>query len=404
MLKTLFTSFVLATLALVGGWGVMNALGYRFVDSAKPMAGLTGKDTSATTTFLPSTFRTDNEIAINKEHSESATIQSLLDSHQFNRAVKLLDQRYSRLDNSELDQFKQLFHQKATQLRESGQSQLALQLLYSYAKSYDDIESWNLLSHLAQEIENWDIALIATLRASALENQTDLLLDKLEALVRISRHLRSQLEHQGDNLGILGLAQQLHDQHPGFSRFQLDLARAHLRLGQTAEAQRLLQYLVYDPELGAIASQILDQNTVIEEETEIEPTNRTPDVVVPLIRMGDSLLINIIIDSRPLRLLLDTGASITALSLEAIQRLGLNPTGRYIQLSTANGLRTAQLYSADYVNIGGLMKRKLIVAEIDMSNSSGIQGLLGTDLLNKIDPRYSYIIDNQKNALIFRRR
>ncbi len=103
-------------------------------------------------------------------------------------------------------------------------------------------------------------------------------------------------------------------------------------------------------------------------------------------------------------MLLDTGASITALSLDAIQRLGLEPTGRYIQLSTANGLRTAQLYSANNIRIGRLKKRHLIVAEVDMPSSSGVQGLLGTDLLNSIDQRYSYLIDNQKNALIFRRR
>jgi len=44
----------------------------------------------------------------------------------------------------------------------------------------------------------------------------------------------------------------------------------------------------------------------------------------------------------------------------------------------------------------------MVIAEIEFSSNSPFQGLLGTDLLNQLDTNYSYIIDNQKNALIFR--
>lgn len=396
---------ILAAMVLAGSWGVLNALGYRFTD-LKPI-----QIDRVPEHALP--ININQESLVNQERDietqrtpdqDDESIQSLLDSNQFNRAVQQLDQIYTRLDNSELEQFKYLFHQKATQLRKSGQSQLAAQLLYSYAQSYDDIESWELLSAVAQELEDWEVALIATLRASALENRADFLLEKQQTLVKISRYLRTQLERQGDLVGMLELAQQLHDQHPGFLRFQLDLARAHLKLDQRDKAEPLLQSLVYDPELGSIARQILDQSSPTEESAAPSPKKVSKDIIVPLIRRGDSFFINVSVESRPLRLLLDTGASITALSLEAIQQLGLRPTGRFIQLNTANGVRTAQLFGANNVRIGGLRKRNVIVAEIDMPNSSGIQGLLGTDLLNDIDQRYSYLIDNQHNALIFRRR
>ena len=47
--------------------------------------------------------------------------------------------------------------------------------------------------------------------------------------------------------------------------------------------------------------------------------------------------------------------------------------------------------------------RDLVVAEINLGNSQRFQGLLGTDLLNKVGADYSYLIDNENNALIFRR-
>ena len=97
----------------------------------------------------------------------------------------------------------------------------------------------------------------------------------------------------------------------------------------------------------------------------------------------------------------DTGASITSLSQSTIDRLGLEPSGRAIQLSTANGTRRSELFQTERIRLGRLSVNNLLVASIDLGNNSRIDGLLGTDLLNQIDSRYSYVIDNQRNALIF---
>jgi len=45
-----------------------------------------------------------------------------------------------------------------------------------------------------------------------------------------------------------------------------------------------------------------------------------------------------------------------------------------------------------------------VVAEIDLGRDGEFEGLLGTDLLNRVNKDYAYLIDNQKNELIFRRR
>lgn len=123
---------------------------------------------------------------------------------------------------------------------------------------------------------------------------------------------------------------------------------------------------------------------------------------MPLITAGSSFLIDVTIEQQSSRLLLDTGASITALSTELIKQLNLSPTGQSIQLSTANGVTNARLYRVKNLRLGQLILKNMIVAEIHMGRRSRFQGLLGTDALNQFNPRYSYIIDNQKSALIFR--
>ena len=101
-------------------------------------------------------------------------------------------------------------------------------------------------------------------------------------------------------------------------------------------------------------------------------------------------------------LLLDTGASITALSRELIDRLNLQPLNRQIRLNTANGSTLAELYQVERLQLGRLVLSDIVIADIDMGSTSNFQGLLGTDTLNKLRNDYDYVIDNGQKALIFK--
>ena len=113
---------------------------------------------------------------------------------------------------------------------------------------------------------------------------------------------------------------------------------------------------------------------------------------------------NSTIENTSARLLLDTGASITSLSSNLVRRLKLVPTGRSIRLGTANGIANARLYRIEQLRFGSVVLQDMVVAEIDLGNNRGFQGLLGTDALNQLKPQYSYVIDNHASALIFRKR
>jgi len=325
-------------------------------------------------------------------------IQKWLAKRQFQLASGYIDEHYSELSSSELSQIKQLFLDGEPNLDK----------LLAASSLFDELDVWEALASAAIEQRNWNVGFKALLRASELENSSTQLEEKLASLVRVTSHLRAGLERVGDEIGIKDIYQRAYDLHPTYPRFQLELAYAQLRIGDETAAKQLLAPLLYDPELGEIASQTLARIESQQPEPSQEPTAASNiqgnDIVVPLQRLGNSFFVNTSINNRSTRLLLDTGASITALSSNLISRLNLEPTGQTIQLSTANGQTSAQLYRTQKLRLGRLQLSGLVVAEIELSQGERFDGLLGTDALNQINSDYSYLIDNEENALIFRRR
>ena len=342
-------------------------------------------------------------------------IDQLMLANRWNDAVSVIDNAYQQADAQELELFKQQVITRATHLADNHNDAHASALLEAYANAFNDVDAWRELGASATRLSNWDAAVDAYLNASRLEYQPEAFASLMQAVIRSAAHVRASLEQQGDQLGVLHLYQQLYDQHPDYARFQLELAQSFLRLGDDVSAIPLLEMLQYDAELGALGKQKLatveqrlESLAIARQQGEIAErpidTHRQPDIVVPLIRSGNSFVLDVNLNSRSVRMLLDTGASITALSSHLISRLNLKPTGRYIKLTTANGVRRSQLFQSDSLRIGTFAIKNLVVAEVDLSRNHGVQGLLGTDVLNKIDPQFSYIIDNQSNSLIFRRK
>jgi clan AA aspartic protease (TIGR02281 family) len=335
--------------------------------------------------------------------------QALLLDHYPQQAAHYIESIYSQISSQDLIAFKRLFHLQASDYQASGDTERQKQLSMVAGDLFDDVRFWDNAVYLALSQKDWSNALISLRHSTSLENQPDVLQKKLFDLVKVASHLRAHYETLGDQLGIKELYQALYDEHPSYPRFQLELAQSHLRLGNKNLARPLLKQLQYDPELGAIAEQKLTDieksgSTAVVARATDDPDRRPTDMVVPLRRVGNSLVVAGSVNGRSVSLLLDTGASITALSQDLISRLNLQATGDSVQLSTANGVTNASLYRISKMRLGRVFVEDAVVAGIDLRASGSFQGLLGTDILNKADPRYSYVIDNSKNALIFRRK
>jgi hypothetical protein len=256
---------------------------------------------------------------------------------------------------------------------------------------------------------DWVDAVRVLAHSTTLENDFDRYANSLNALETAASQMRSQLAAQNDSIGVLALYRRLFEQYPQHPRFQLELARALVATGDLVSARTQLEPLLYEPDLGSVVAQeiaAIDEqlSAVFKKREQRNAVTQTGSnqIVVPLIRAGNSLLVDTQLDGQKARLLLDTGASITAFSSALIAQLSLRETGQTVRLSTANGVTTARLFKADRLDIGRITFSDLIVAEIDLPYDGQISGLLGTDVLGRMSDRYSYVIDDQQNALIFK--
>ncbi len=410
------TTLVLCSLLLIGGWGVWKI----FVNSQsnkEPNGGFTAYTTGAlpnieSTPPINSKSRSVNlPQPITRSYAlDFERIKELLIADQFEDAVDQANSLYSSLNGSQAIFLKDTFISHAKQLQESNQTRKSLSLLKSFNQYFNDIEAWELMGQLAVTLKLWPTAVDAYTRYSLLEHRPELLEMKLVELTKVANLYRNDLQKHGDHLSVRDLFQNLYEAHPTNAQFQLSLAQAQIAVSNIDDARQILNLLQYDPELGNLAKQVLDQldkdaqSNKPEEVATLKDDSLPSDIVVPLRKVGTSFLANVSFGNKPVPMLLDTGASITSMSTAVINRLGFEPIGRNIQISTANGLTTAPLYRATKVRLGRFNIEGLVVAEIDLGRDGEFEGLLGTDLLNRVNKDYAYLIDNQKNELIFRRR
>jgi aspartyl protease family protein len=90
------------------------------------------------------------------------------------------------------------------------------------------------------------------------------------------------------------------------------------------------------------------------------------------------------VNGMPLRFLVDTGASVIALSVDDAKRAGVNYlAGSRGQVQTANGIATVYLVKLDAVKVGEILLNNVDAAVID-GNKLPI-ALLGMSFLNRME-------------------
>lgn len=121
------------------------------------------------------------------------------------------------------------------------------------------------------------------------------------------------------------------------------------------------------------------------------------DMIIPLKNKRNQWYAPLNIGSTTFELLVDTGASTTAISGEAFERLAPEQRqflGR-ILINTASGQTQARLYNMKQVMLGGWQLDQVDVLVLPVDRLSGFDGLLGMDILN----RPQVIIDQISGAL-----
>jgi len=172
------------------------------------------------------------------------------------------------------------------------------------------------------------------------------------------------------------------------STFQYGQALAHLRSGDEAFAIEQFSQLLDDSLVGESAAKALSSLTNNAE---------TPTIVydsawdsadsIALQKLGNQYAVNLDVNQRDsVKLLIDTGASMTAISSDSFNKL--NASGEAVVqdrrvFRTANGLVQATVYSVPELSLGPHRLTNTQVAVIEFDTSRGIDGLLGMNILGQ---------------------
>ncbi|MBO1255130.1 clan AA aspartic protease [Alteromonas sp. 5E99-2] len=122
---------------------------------------------------------------------------------------------------------------------------------------------------------------------------------------------------------------------------------------------------------------------------------------VALIRSRDHFLVDITIEQTPVRLLIDTGASITALSARTVDRLTEKYDAEFLgvfQVSTASGVIDAPMVAFRELQLGKFTFSDLPVIVLPSDPFDEAEGLLGMNVLRAFD----FKIDQKTPALQLR--
>lgn len=184
---------------------------------------------------------------------------------------------------------------------------------------------------------------------------------------------------------------------PDNGELHLQLAKMHLKTSDKEQAQYHALMAANQPETQARAEGILaklDEGTLAQDDGPAE-------ITVPLIRYGGQFLVPLTIEGERVKLLLDTGASISGLTASFINRhYSFVKSPKPIQLNTASGTVESYLFVVDTLTIESITFNKHMLARLPMDNADQFDGLLGIDILGRFD----FVIDQNKAVLRLKKR
>ena len=185
------------------------------------------------------------------------------------------------------------------------------------------------------------------------------------------------------------------------STFQYQQALAHLGSGDQFYAVELLNQLLHDSQVGKSAAIALNNLT---SGTQIPAPVRSADLEdgqsIALQKAGNQFLVDLKNNRQDsVKLLIDTGASMTAMSRASFDLLNTN--GDAIQqdtriFRTANGPTTGTVFIVPELILGSYLLKNTQVAVINFGADRTIDGLLGMNILGQ----FRFQIDQENAQLL----
>lgn len=228
---------------------------------------------------------------------------------------------------------------------------------------------------------------------------------KKAQLVIVDQHLDflKQNEHWSEMIKFIDS-----DPLPGsdkYYHYKLISAEAYLKLFELEAAEQQLTLAAFDPTLEPEIQKLKQEIEKIRAELlamRTEEIKNEDDIIVPIQVANGAIFVDVLLnESTKVKLLLDTGASITHLSTDVMNQLGtrgVTSDGKRAFI-TASGRMEAPVAYLDMAQMETTGVTNLLVAFSDIfSSDSGVDGLLGMNFLRF----YNFSFDLDAKELILK--
>lgn len=181
---------------------------------------------------------------------------------------------------------------------------------------------------------------------------------------------------------------------PQYAQYQLQLGKLRIQMGNEEAALGPLAQISNHQKFGAEARDLMAQ---VEQ-------NELADIALetlPLSGREGQFIVDAVIDNRySVKLLVDTGAAMTALDAGVLQMAGYSLDGEQQYFATANGVVSAPVVTLAEMSLGSARVAQLPVGGLPLSMPGGVVGLLGMNFLR----HYDFRIDQNNRTLILDKR
>ncbi len=370
------------------------------------------------------------------EYSDQVWLEPSIENTGFEASVQIENQNtdVQQGDDIQLELIRSLLKEKKYEavmaLFESlqldstfKQSEKANEIIFLYARSLiskQQYDSASLLINHYLRVFNRDVAVRLLLvevynRLKAYPSAIDALYlakghaFQQDVLDDINDKLRTIVNKQAnlfvENLQyneLLKLYEKLTQQEADYAPYFIGLAQAQVMSGDTNGAKNSLQMIVGDLNVGQKASDMLAELQKKQPQSSSDNTPEEEGVEpvpgVALIKRGNHYLVDAFPDSgEGVRLLIDTGASLTVFTPDALSKHNVKykDTGERRYFNTANGIVEAPIYQLDHLLIGDWKVENITIAILELQGNDSAEGLLGMNFLQ----HFRFFID-QQNALL----
>jgi clan AA aspartic protease (TIGR02281 family) len=388
-------SITLGVLAVVTGWG----LGWYTHDRW----GLRPDATRATARILSpasSSSAPATGVVTAPPRNGKGDMAQLLERKAFARAVERYEALQGQADDTMVQRAREQLLAHARRLVAQGDYGSAMQLLQRYLHAdYRDVQARMLLAEVYRGRHELRAAIDQLYEAKG-QAWRPQVLERLDRQIRaLVVEYAQTLKQRGDNSGLLALYQDLTQLEPSYAPYFIGLAVAQLAFDDSDAARQSLLLVAQDSQVGAKARELLERVRVATVEPQQPEASAAASAVagIPLLRSGSHFLVEARLGgTQPARLLIDTGASLTMLTADALKRrgIGAHATGKTGTFNTANGRVRAPIYRLDSLSVGDWQVSDLEVGVLELGDRR-IDGLLGMNFLR----HFQFFID-QDAALL----